>query len=421
VIIGGGFGGLAAARALKRAPVEVTLLDRCNYHLFQPLLYQVATGALSPANIAAPLRRVLRYQKHTRVLLAEAVDIDVADRSVVLSDGKLDYDTLIVATGARHHYFGQEQWEASAPGLKTIEDAIHIRRRILLAFEAAERESDPEKIRAWLTFVIVGAGPTGVEMAGALGEIANDTLKHDFRNINPAEARILLVEGADRVLPTFPPPLSNRAQRMLDHLGVTVRTGAVVADITPDAVTLRQGQLAETISTRTVLWAAGVQASPLGRILANKTGAALDRSGRVVVEPDLSLPGHPEILVIGDLAHFSHQGGKPLPGIAQPAIQQGRYVAKVIQHRLRGQSVRPFHYFDQGTMATIGRAAAVADLRWVRLSGLPAWLVWLFIHLMHIVEFQNRLLVFLQWAWNYYTFNRSARLITGKNPLPLDL
>jgi len=421
VIIGGGFGGLSAARALKRAPVEVTLLDRCNYHLFQPLLYQVATGALSPANIAAPLRRVLRHQKNTRVLLAEAVDIDVTNRSVVLSDGKVSYDTLIVSTGARHHYFGQEQWEASAPGLKTIEDAIHIRRRILLAFEAAERESDPEKIRALLTFVIVGAGPTGVELAGQLGEIANDTLKHDFRNIKPSEAKILLVEGADRVLPTLPPPLSNHAQRMLDRLGVTVRTGAVVADITPDAVTLRQGQLAETISTRTVLWAAGVQASPLGRILANKTGAALDRSGRVVVEPDLSLPGHPEILVIGDLAHFSHQGGKPLPGIAQPAIQQGRYVAKVIQQRLRGKGVGPFHYFEQGTMATIGRAAAVADLRWVRLSGLPAWLVWLFIHLMYIVEFQNRLLVFLQWAWNYYTFNRSARLITGKNPLPLDL
>jgi len=421
VIIGGGFGGLSAALALKGAPLEVTLLDRCNYHLFQPLLYQVATGALSPANIAAPLRRVLRHQKNTRVLLAEAVDIDVANRTVVLSDGKVGYDTLIVATGARHHYFGKDQWEDLAPGLKTIEDATHIRRRILLAFEAAERESDPEKIRAWLAFVIVGGGPTGVELAGQLGEIANDTLKHDFRNIKPSEARILLVEGADRVLPTFPPPLSHRAQRMLDRLGVTVRTGAVVADITPEAVTFRQGQLAETISTRTVLWAAGVQASPLGRILASKTGAALDRSGRVVVEPHLSLPGHPEILVIGDLAHFSHQGGKPLPGIAQPAIQQGRYVAKVIQQRLRGKSLEPFHYFDQGTMATIGRAAAVADLRWVRLSGLPAWLVWLFIHLMYIVEFQNRLLVFLQWAWNYYTFSRSARLITGKNPLPLDL
>ena len=421
VIIGGGFGGLSAALALKGAPLEVTLLDRCNYHLFQPLLYQVATGALSPANIAAPLRRVLRHQKNTRVLLAEAVDIDVANRTVVLSDGKVGYDTLIVATGARHHYFGKDQWEDLAPGLKTIEDATHIRRRILLAFEAAERESDPEKIRAWLAFVIVRGGPTGVELAGQLGEIANDTLKHDFRNIKPSEARILLVEGADRVLPTFPPPLSHRAQRMLDRLGVTVRTGAVVADITPEAVTFRQGQLAETISTRTVLWAAGVQASPLGRILASKTGAALDRSGRVVVEPHLSLPGHPEILVIGDLAHFSHQGGKPLPGIAQPAIQQGRYVAKVIQQRLRGKSLEPFHYFDQGTMATIGRAAAVADLRWVRLSGLPAWLVWLFIHLMYIVEFQNRLLVFLQWAWNYYTFSRSARLITGKNPLPLDL
>ena len=421
VIIGGGFGGLSAARALKRAPVEVTMLDRCNYHLFQPLLYQVATGALSPANIAAPLRRVLRHHRNTRVLLAEAVDIEVANRSVALSDGKVGYDTLIVATGARHHYFGKEQWEELAPGLKTIEDATHIRRRIFLAFEAAERESDPEKIRAWLTFVIVGAGPTGVEMAGALGEIANDTLKHDFRKINPSEARILLVEGADRVLPPFPPALSHSAQRMLARLGVTIRTGAVVADVTPEAVNLREGSLVEVIPTRTVVWAAGVQASPLGRILAHQTGAALDRSGRVVVEPDLSLPGYPEIFVIGDLAHFSRHGGKPLPGIAQPAIQQGRYVAKLIERRVRSKSTGPFHYFDQGTMATIGRSAAVADLRCVRLSGLPAWLVWLFIHLMYIVEFQNRLLVFLQWAWNYYTFNRSARLITGKNPLPLDL
>jgi len=421
VIVGGGFGGLSAARALKGAPVEVTLLDRCNYHLFQPLLYQVATGALSPANIAAPLRRVLRHQKNTRVLLAEAVDIDVANGCVVLSDGKVGYDTLIVATGARHHYFGKDQWEELAPGLKTIEDATHIRRRILLAFEAAERESDPEKIRAWLTFVIVGAGPTGVELAGALGEISNDTLKDDFRRINTSDARILLVEVADRVLPPFPPRLSQRARSMLVRLGVTVRTDAVVTDITPEAVTLREGSLVETIPTRTVLWAAGVQASPLGRMLANKTGAALDPSGRVVVGPDLSLPGYPEIFVIGDLAHFSHRGGRPLPGIAQPAMQEGSYVAKVIKHRLRGKSVGPFHYFDLGNMATIGRAAAVADLRWVRLSGLPAWLVWLFIHLMYIVEFQNRLLVLLQWAWNYYTFNRSARLITGKNPLPLNL
>ena len=421
VIIGGGFGGLSAARALKRAPVEVTLLDRCNFHLFQPLLYQVATGALSPANIAAPLRRVLRHQKNARVLLADAVDIDVADRRVVLSDGQVGYDTLIVATGARHHYFGKDQWEELAPGLKTIEDATDIRRRILLAFEAAERESDPEKIRAWLTFVIVGAGPTGVELAGALGEIANDTLKNDFRNINTSETRILLVEGADRVLPPYPPPLSESARRMLMRLGVTVRTGAVVADIRPNTVTLREGDRTETIPTRTVLWAAGVQASPLGRILAHKTGAALDRAGRVIVEPDLSLPGHPEIFVIGDLAHFSHQTGEPLPGIAQPAMQEGRYVAKVIARRLRGGNVGPFRYFDLGNMATIGRAAAVADLHWIRFSGLPAWLVWLFIHLMYIVEFENRLLVFLQWAWNYYTFNRSARLITGKNPLPLDL
>jgi NADH:ubiquinone reductase (H+-translocating) len=399
--------------------VEVTLLDRCNYHLPQPLLYEVATGALSPANVAAPLRRVLRHQKNTRVLLAEAIDIEVANRSVVLSDGKVGYDTLIVATGARHHYFGKDQWEELAPGLKTIEDATHIRRRILLAFEAAERESAPEKIRAWLTFVIVGAGATGVELAGALGEIANDTLKNDFRRIKTSDARIPLVEGANRVLPHFPPRLSQRARSMLVRLGVTVRTGALVPDITAEAVTLREGSLVETISTGTVLWAAGVAASPLGGILANKTGAGLDPSGRVVVGPDLSLPGHPEIFVIGDLAHFSHRADEPLPGIAQPAMQEGPLRRQ--SHQAPAQERGPFHYFDLGNMATIGRAAAVADLHWVRLSGLPAWLVWLFVHLMYIVEFQTRLLVFLQLAWNYCTFNRSARLITGKNPLPLDL
>jgi len=381
----------------------------------------VATGTLSPANIAAPLRRVLRHQKNARVLLAEAVDIDVYNRRVVLSDGAVGYDTLTVATGARHHYFGKDQWEGLAPGLKTIEDATDIRRRILLAFEAAEREADPAKIRALLTFVIVGAGPTGVELAGALGEIANDTLKHDFRNVNTAETRILLVEAVDRVLPPYPSPLSQSAERMLARLGVTVRTGTVVADIRPEAVVFREGEVSETIPTRTVLWAAGVQASPLGRILADRTGASLDRAGRVVVEPDLSLPGYAEIFVIGDLANFSHQGGKPLPGVAQPAMRSGRYVAKVIKRRLRRKGVGPFRYFDLGNKAVIGRAAAVSDLHWLRLSGLPAWLVWLFVHLMYIVEFENRLLVFVQWAWNYYTFNRSARLITGKNPLPLDL
>jgi len=421
VILGGGFGGLSAAISLKRAPVDVTLVDRCNYHLFQPLLYQVATGALSPANIASPLRDILSRQKNTRVLLGETADIDVANRRAILSDGAIDYDTLIIATGSSHQYFNHPEWEEFAPGLKTIEDATDMRRRILLAFEAAERERDPEKLRAWMTFVIVGAGPTGVELAGALGEIANDTLRRDFRNIDPSKARIFLVEGADRVLPTYPPELSAAARRMVERLGVTVSTGAFVTDVRKESVTIRKGDQGETHPTRTILWAAGVLASPLGRILATKAGATLDKADRVMVEPDLTVPGHPEIFVIGDLANFSHQTGKPLPGVAQTAIQGGRYAAKAIENRLRGEKTQPFHYMDKGNLATIGRGFAVADLPGLRLSGLPAWLIWIFIHLFYIIEFQNRLLVFVQWAWFYFTYDRSARLITGKNPLPLDL
>jgi NADH:quinone reductase (non-electrogenic) len=423
VIIGGGFGGLSLALSLKRADAEVTLIDRHNYHVFQPLLYQVATGALSPANITAPLRQVLRKQKNTRVLLAEATSIDAANHRVILSDGVLEYDTLVVATGSSHQYFGHDAWEQFAPGLKTIEDATDMRGRVLLAFEAAEREQKPEKQRAWLTFVIVGAGPTGVELAGALGEIANDSLRHDFRDIDPTSAQIILVEGADRVLPTYPPNLSAAAKKMVERLSVTVRTNAMVTDIQAESVTVRDGDCTETIPTRTILWAAGVLASPLGRILADGAGAKIDRAGRVIVEPDLTIPGHLEIFVIGDLASFSHQkSGKPLPGVAQPAIQQGHYVAKLIKSRLRGEkSARPFHYFDKGNLATIGRGAAVADLGWVQLSGWPAWLIWIFIHLLYIVQFQNRLLILLQWAWLYITFNRAARLITGKSPLPLDL
>jgi NADH:ubiquinone reductase (H+-translocating) len=421
VILGGGFGGLSAAHAVKNAPVEVTLVDRCNYHLFQPLLYQVATGSLSPANIAAPLRQILRRQKNTKVLLAEAVDIDVTNRRVVLSDGKIPYDTLIVATGSTHQYFGHDEWEKFAPGLKTVEDATAMRRRILLAFEAAERESDPAKLKAWMTFVIVGGGPTGAELAGALGEIAHDTLTHDFRDIDPSRTQIILVEGTDRALPTYPPKLSEAARRMLVRLGVTVRTGTMVTDVKADSVTIREGTCTESIPTRTVLWAAGVLASPLGIILSKEAGAPVDKFGRVLVDPDLSVPSHPEIFVIGDLANFSHQTGKPLPGVAQPAIQQGRYVGKVIRARLRNKKLPPFHYFDKGNLATIGRGAAVADLNWLQISGLPAWLIWIFIHLLYIVQFQNRLLVLLQWAWLYITFDRSARLITGENPLPLDL
>ncbi len=421
VILGGGFGGLSAARTLKRAPVDITLIDRCNYHLFQPLLYQVATGSLSPANISGPLRQVLKHNKNTTVLLGEAVDIDPANHQVILSDGVIGYDTLIVATGSSHQYFGHDDWEQFAPGLKTIEDATDMRARILLAFEAAERETDPEKLKEWMTFVIVGAGPTGAELAGALGEIANDTLKHDFRRINPTEARIILVEGTDRVLPSYPPKLSEAARKMLERLKVMVRTGAMVTDIKAHAVTIKCGDHTEIIPTRTILWAAGVLASPLGLALAKRLGAKTDRAGRVIVDPDMTVPGHPEIFVIGDLSSFIHQTGKPLPGVAQPAIQQGRYVAKVIERRLRGEKMTPFHYFDKGNLATIGRGAAVADLNFITLAGLPAWLVWIFIHLMYIVEFQNRLLVFLQWMWLYLTFDRAARLITGKNLLPLDL
>ncbi len=418
VIIGGGFGGLYAARALRKMPVQVTVLDRRNFHLFQPLLYQVATGGLSPANISAPLRAVLKRQTNTRVLLAEVQDIEVAGRRVKLADGAaVPYDTLIVAAGARHHYFGHPEWEEIAPGLKTVEDATEMRRRVLLAFEMAEREPDPEQRRAWLTFVVVGAGPTGVELAGSIGELAHHTLRGNFRTINPADARILLLEGVDRVLPPYPPKLSAKAAASLARLGVTVWTSTTVTDLQPDAVTIGRGDHSERIATRTVLWAAGVQASPLGAALVRQTGAAADRAGRILVNPDLTVPGHPEIFVIGDMALLQNpQTGKPLPGVAPVAIQQGRYVADLIGRRLQGRSLPPFRYKDRGSMATIGRAAAVADLGWIRFSGFPAWLAWLFIHILYLIEFENRLLVLLQWAWNYFTRNRSARLVTWRDP-----
>ncbi len=421
VILGGGFGGLTAALKLKNTPVEVTLIDRCNYHLFQPLLYQVATGSLSPANVAGPLRQILHKQQNTKVLLGEAIGIDTANRQVILSDGKIPYDTLIVATGSSHQYFGHDEWEQFAPGLKNLNDATAMRGRILLAFEAAERETDPEKLKAWMTFVIVGAGPTGAELAGALGEIAHDTLKHDFRDIDPSKTQIILVEGTDRPLPSYPPKLSEAARKMLTDLGVTVRTGAMVTDVDAEGVTVKEGDNTQKIPTRTVLWAAGVLASPLGKILEQGVGAPLDKASRVVVEPDMTVPGHPEIFVIGDLANFSHQTGQPLPGVAQPAMQQGEYVASVIRKRFRGEKPKPFHYFDKGNLATIGRFAAVADLNFLQISGWPAWFIWIFIHLLYIIQFQNRLLVMTQWAWLYLTYDRSARLITGKSPLPLDL
>ncbi|MCC6441822.1 MAG: NAD(P)/FAD-dependent oxidoreductase [Armatimonadetes bacterium] len=413
VIIGGGFGGLYAAKALGGAPVQVTLIDRRNFHLFQPLLYQVATGGLSPADIAAPLRAILKRQKNIRVLMGEVVDIDPGHRQVVLQNETIGYDALIVSTGASHHYFGSDRWEALAPGLKTIEDATAIRTRILMAFEKAER--DPAGREAWLSFVVVGGGPTGVELAGAISELAHHTLKNNFRAIDPSEARIFLLEGAGRVLPAYPPELSEQAARSLERLGATVRTGSVVSDIEPGIVTVRRGEVTERISARTVLWAAGVKGSPLGAILASRAGAALDRSGRVVVEPDLTVPGRPEIFVIGDLACFSHQTGAPLPGVAPVAMQEGHYAARLILARLAGRSLPPFRYTHKGSLATIGRAAAVADFGRLRFGGFLAWLLWLFIHLMYLVGFDNRLLVFIQWALNYFTCNRRARLITGKD------
>jgi NADH:ubiquinone reductase (H+-translocating) len=413
VIIGGGFGGLYAAQRLKNVPVEVMLIDRRNFHLFQPLLYQVATGWLSPANIAATLRSTLKRHRNVRVLLAEAIGIDTVSRRVLLNTGSIEYDTLIVATGSRHHYFGNDHWEALAPSLKTVEDATEIRRRIFSAFEAAERGSDAEQLPALLTFVIVGGGPTGVELAGALGEIANDTLKNDFRHIDPAKARILLIEAGERILPTYPSELSHQAEISLGRLGVTVQTRTSVTDIHPTNVTVKRGGTVETIPCRTVIWAAGVQASSLGKAVAQATGAQLDRSGRIVVEPDLSVPGYPEIFVVGDLANYSHQTGNPLPGVAPVAIQQGRYVAERISQRLAGKPSPPFRYRDRGNLAIIGRASAVADLGKLQFSGFLAWLTWLFVHLMNLIEFENRILVLVQWGWYYFSRNRAARLITG--------
>ncbi len=413
VIIGGGFGGLNAVRALRRAPVQVTLIDRRNFHLFQPLLYQVATGGLSPANIAAPLRSILERQRNCQVLLGEVQAIDVAARRVRFDGAEIPYDTLIVAAGASHSYFAHPEWESLAPGLKTVEDATEIRGRLLTAFELAEREADADRRRMLLTFVIVGGGPTGVEMAGAVAEIARHDLLHEFRRINPTDAQILLVEAGERVLSAYPPDLSKKAEESLQRLGVTVRTKTLVSAIRPDYVEIQSGGTTERLPTQTVVWAAGVQASPLARLLAEATGAQLDRAGRIAVEPDLSLPGHPEIFVVGDMANFSHQTGKPLPGVAPVAIQQGRYVAKLIAARLRGRPLAPFHYRDRGSLATIGRSAAVADFGKLRFSGRLAWLLWLMIHLMNLVSFRNRLLVLVQWGWNYFTYDRAARLITG--------
>jgi NADH dehydrogenase len=417
VILGGGFGGLYTAQALRRAPVDVTLIDRRNFHLFQPLLYQVATGSLSPGEIASPLRAILYKQLNTRVLLGNAVDLDPERRRLILADDEIEYDTLVVSTGSKTSYFGHDDWESLAPGLKTIEDATRIRHKILFAFEAAEREQDPDKRRAWLTFVVVGAGPTGVELAGALGEIARDTLKNEFRSIRPEESRILLLDGSPRVLPPYPEELSHAAEKLLIGLGVRARNNVRVTGIDEDGVTLDTHQGFEHIRAKTVIWAAGVRATSFGKALEKRCGAPLDKSGRVMVEPDLTVPGHPNIFVIGDLANLPHNG-HPLPGVAPVAMQQGRYAAKAIQARIENKEVKSFGYFDKGSLAVIGRAAAVAQVGKINLHGLIAWLVWLFVHLMYIVEFENRVLVFIQWGFQYITFNRGARLITGERTLP---
>lgn len=406
VVVGGGFGGLYAARRLARHPLRVTLVDRRNYHLFQPLLYQVATAALSPGDIAEPIRGILRRYRQARVLLGEVRSVDLANRRVLLApSGALEYDYLILAPGARHSYFGHAEWEPLAPGLKSLEDALDIRGRILLAFERAEREPDPAERQALLTFVVVGGGPTGVELAGAIAEIARHTVARDFRAIDPTQARVILLEGGARILPTFDERLGRKAEHALRRLGVDVRVRALVTAVTPDAV--RVGD--ETLSTRTALWAAGVAASPLGRTL----GVPTDRLGRVPVEPDLTLPGHPEVYVVGDLAALAGPDGKPLPGLAPVAIQEGEAAADNIWRTVQGQPRAMFRYVNRGTMATIGRAAAIAELGRLRLSGLVAWLAWLFVHIVWLIGFDNRLLVMFKWTWSYLTWERGARLITG--------
>jgi NADH dehydrogenase len=408
VIIGGGFGGLYAARALADDAVRVTVVDRKNHHLFQPLLYQVATAALNPSDIARPIRAILARQANAEVLLAEVTGVDRAARKVVLADGELGYDYLIVATGVTHSYFGHDDWAGHAPGLKSIEDALEIRRRMLWAYEAAERESDDAVRREWLTFVVVGAGPTGVEMAGAMAEIAHHALQRDFRHIDPHAARVLLVEGQGRVLPSFADALAPKAQRQLEKLGVEVRLGAKVVGIDEHGVTLAPD---EKVGARTVIWAAGVAASPLARSL----GAPLDRSGRVLVRPDLTVPDDDRVFVIGDLAAVS-ENGHPVPGLAPAAMQAGRQTGANILRALRGQPRRPFHYTDKGSLATIGRAAAVGAVGPWKLSGFLAWFMWAFVHLVYLSGFTNRLFVFWSWGWSYVTYKRGARLITGLEP-----
>jgi NADH dehydrogenase len=412
VVVGAGFGGLNAVRALEGVPVRVTVVDRSNHHLFQPLLYQVATAALSPADIASPIRAILRGQRNATVLLAQASSVDRVARDLVLSDGRLAFDYLVLATGARHAYFGHADWEASAPGLKTLEDALEIRRRILLAFERAEREPDGDRRRALMRFLIVGGGPTGLELAGAIAEISRHVLRRDFSAIDPREANVQVLEAGPRILPSFPPALAQRAARALRRLGVEVRTGCPVTAVEPGF--LEAG--GDRIAAATILWAAGVRASPLAASL----GVGLDSVGRLLVEPDLSIPGEPRIFAIGDVAAFLHQSGKPLPGVAPVAIQQGRHVAQNVARDLAGRPRRPFRYRDKGSLAVIGRAQAIASFGRFRMSGFLAWLAWCFVHILFLIGFRNRALVLFEWAWAYFTDQRGARLITGPVDPPVD-
>ena len=405
VVVGGGFAGLAAARALARAPADVTLVDCKNHHVFQPLLYQVATAGLSPAEIASPIRRILRRQANVRVLLGEVTAIDPAAKRVRLDSGEMSFDFLILAAGVTHSYFGHDAWEAHAPGLKTIEDALEIRRRALLAFEQAEREEDTEVRRQWLTLAVIGGGPTGVEMAGAFAEIARHSLVRDFRRIDPRAARVILIEAGPRVLPSYPEDLSHRAQAQLEALGVQVLTGTPVTGV--DEGSLQLG--GERLAARTIVWAAGVQGSPLARSL----GTPLDRAGRVIVQPDLSLPGHPSVFVIGDLASLE-QDGRAVPGVAPAALQMGAHAGANLKRALRGEPLAPFRYWDKGSLATIGRSRAIALIGSLRLSGFIAWLAWLMIHIFFLIGFRNRLVVLIDWAWAYVTYDRGARLIIGR-------
>jgi|SRR5271165_772160 len=410
VIVGAGFGGLTAAREIARLPVQVTVIDRKNHHTFQPLLYQVATAGLSPGEIAAPIRWIVRHRRNIEVLLEEVLDFDLSGQRVITNEGEIPYDFLIIASGASHAYFGHPEWEPLAPGLKSIEDALEIRRRVLLAFELAERRAASGEGDMPLSFVVVGAGPTGVELAGTLAEIARHALAYEFRAIDPEKTRILLIEGGPRVLATYSEELSRKAQAQLEHLGVKVMTSHVVSRIEPGAVWVGDTR----IPAQVVLWAAGVAASPLGR----KLGVPVDRAGRVLVQPDLSVPGHSEVFVIGDLAALADENGKWLPGVAPVAMQQGRWVSKLIARDLEHQPRRSFVYNDKGSLATIGRAAAVAQIGKFQLSGFIAWMAWLFIHILFLIGFRNRLIVMIQWAWSYLTYERGARLITGSNELP---